>query len=269
VDHKRIVHLDVCYEFPWDTTRALEVALFRTFAVPSIARLLDSSGEFHRAPQKRYDDTDLIISTMLEDGYDSRRGRVALRRMNQIHRRFPIHNDDYLYVLSTFIFEPIRWNERFGWRRMVEQERLANFFCWRDIGTRMNIRDIPETYAHFEAFNQQYERENFSSSEATRRVGEAARDMFLAWFPRTTRGLAEHAIYVLLGDQLLQTFGFPPPAPAVRRLVVGSLQARAQVLRWMPPRRYPRLRTKIKRRTYPRGYRLESLGPTDSIDLRD
>jgi hypothetical protein len=266
VDHKRIVHLDVCYEFPWDTTRALEVALFRTFAVPSIARVLDSAGEFHRAPQKRYDDTDLIISTMLEDGYDSRPGRAALSRMNRIHRRFPIHNDDYLYVLSTFIFEPIRWNERFGWRRMVEQERLANFFCWREIGRRMNIADIPETYAAFDAFNRQYERDNFSYSDATRRVGEAGRDMFLAWFPRPTRGLAAQAIYALLGEQLLQTFGFPPAAPTVRRLVVGSLQARARVLRWMPPRRRPRLRTKIKRRTYPRGYRLESLGPTESND---
>jgi hypothetical protein len=34
-DHVRIVHLDACYEFPFDTTRALELAFSRTFAVPS------------------------------------------------------------------------------------------------------------------------------------------------------------------------------------------------------------------------------------------
>jgi hypothetical protein len=28
-DYKRIVQLDVCFEFPWDTTRSLELALFR------------------------------------------------------------------------------------------------------------------------------------------------------------------------------------------------------------------------------------------------
>jgi hypothetical protein len=78
-DHKRIVYLDVCFEFPFDTTRALELALFRTFAVPSVGALLDSTGEFAQRPQKRYDDTDLIISTLLEAGYDSPRGRVALR----------------------------------------------------------------------------------------------------------------------------------------------------------------------------------------------
>jgi hypothetical protein len=68
VDHSRIVYLDTCFEFPWDTTRSLELALFRTFAVPSVAAVLDASGEFGRAPQKRYDDTDLILSTIVEEG---------------------------------------------------------------------------------------------------------------------------------------------------------------------------------------------------------
>lgn len=67
-DHQRIVHLDVCFEFPFDTTRALEFALFRTYCVPGISGLLDRTGEFGRCPQKRYDDTDLIISEMMELG---------------------------------------------------------------------------------------------------------------------------------------------------------------------------------------------------------
>ena len=118
-----IVRLDTCYEFPWDTTRALELALFRTFAVPSVAALLDSTGEFASSAQKRYDDTDLILSTIGEMGYDSAEGRRAIRRMNQIHGRFEISNDDFLYVLSSFVFEPIRWNARFGWRPLIETER--------------------------------------------------------------------------------------------------------------------------------------------------
>ena len=30
IDHARIVHLDFCYEFPFDFTRAAELALYRT-----------------------------------------------------------------------------------------------------------------------------------------------------------------------------------------------------------------------------------------------
>jgi hypothetical protein len=72
-DHQRIVFLSSCYDFPFDTTRALEFALFRTFCVPSIAALLDRTGEFQKRPQKRYDDTDIIVSELMEWGYDSDR----------------------------------------------------------------------------------------------------------------------------------------------------------------------------------------------------
>jgi hypothetical protein len=67
-DHQRIVHLIACFEFPFDTTRALEFALFRTFCVPSIAALLDQTGEFRLRAQKRYDDTDLMGSELMEWG---------------------------------------------------------------------------------------------------------------------------------------------------------------------------------------------------------
>ena len=62
-DHQRIVFLCTCYEFPFDTTRALEFALFRTFCVPSISALLDRTGEFRDRAQKRYDDTDLMSAS--------------------------------------------------------------------------------------------------------------------------------------------------------------------------------------------------------------
>src|ERR687886_671140 len=92
-DAERIVYLDACYEFPFDITRSLELAFFRTFAVPSIATLLASTGEFTERSLKRYDDTDLLISAFVEHGPDSDIGRAAIRRMNQLHGRFDISND--------------------------------------------------------------------------------------------------------------------------------------------------------------------------------
>src|SRR5204863_5846581 len=84
-DHQRIVFLSTRFDFPFDTTRALEFALFRTFCVPAISALLDRTGEFSRRAQKRYDDTDIIVSELMEWGYDSEPGKAALRRMNQLH----------------------------------------------------------------------------------------------------------------------------------------------------------------------------------------
>ena len=67
-DHTEIVYLVTFHEFPFDIAHSLEFALFRTFAARNIGKLLDRSGEFARGAQKRYDDTDLILSEILEHG---------------------------------------------------------------------------------------------------------------------------------------------------------------------------------------------------------
>jgi len=262
-DHQRIIFLCTCYEFPFDTTRSLEFALFRTFCVPSIAALLNKTGEFAARAQKRYDDTDIIVSELMEWGYDSDRGKAALRRMNQIHGRFAIANEDLLYVLSTFIYEPIRWNVRFGWRLMCPQERLAQFYFWREVGRYMNIKDLPDDYQEFERFNIDYERTHYRYTDANHRVGSATRDMFLSWFPRWLRPAGRPAMYALMDEPVLDAFGFPRPSRMTRHIVNGALKLRAQALRWLPPRKRPRLRTLMKHRTYPNGYVIEQLGPPE------
>ncbi len=260
-DCQRIVRLDTVYEFPFDTTRSLELALFRTFASPRISSLLDETGEFARRAQRRYDDTDLILSTIAEAGFDSDEGKRAIRRMNRLHRRFEIANEDYLYILSSFVFEPIRWNERFGWRPLHDNERLACFHFWREVGRRMAIKEIPETYDELERYNVDYERANFVFAESNRRVALASRDMFLAWFPGLPKRAGSHAIAALMDDRLRQAIGFPRPPRAVARAVRGALRARARVVRLLPPRRRPKLRTKLRHRTYRDGYAIEALGP--------
>jgi hypothetical protein len=263
-DHPRIVFLSCRVDFPFDTTRALEFALFRTFCVPSISALLHRTGEFEARPQKRYDDTDIIVSEMMEHGYDSERGRAALRRMNQIHGRFAIANEDFLYVLSTFIYEPIRWNERFGWRRMVATERLGLFHFWREVGRRMNIQELPTEYDAFERFNRDYERQHYRYTEANHRVGLATRNLFLSWFPRWTHLVVRPAIHAMMDEPILDAFGFPKPSAATRRAVELALRARAVVLRWLPHRTRPCLRTAMEHPSYPGGYRIEEVGPRSS-----
>lgn len=259
-DHQRIVFLSSCYDFPFDTTRALEFALFRSFGVPSVSALLDRTGEFRTRPQKRYDDTDILVSELIEWGHDSDRGRRAVRRINELHGRFHIANLDFLYVLSTFVYEPIRWNAHFGWRPMEDQERLAYFYFWREVGQRMNIKQIPADYDSFERFNREYEMRHHRFAGSNQRVATATRDLFVSWFPRPLAPLVRSAIHALLDDQLIAAFGFSRPSPAMRWLVNTALRLRALVLRWSPPRRRPRLRTEMKRTDYPKGYTIETLG---------
>jgi len=236
-DHQQIVYIDSAYEFPWLLTRALEFALFRTYAVPSIAKLLDATQQFEQYGQRRYDDTSLIVAEITENGYDSERGRAAIRRMNRLHGRFDIDNDDYLYVLSTFVFEPGRWIDRFGWRRTSEHERLAAYYFWYEVGRRMNIKDIPDTYEAFEQFNLNYERKHFVYSDANYRVGEATIKIFLGWYPKPLSPLVRETIYAMLDDPLREAFGFPAASSSLRMLAEGTLKLRGQLIRHaFPPR---------------------------------
>ncbi|HIK17290.1 MAG TPA: DUF2236 domain-containing protein [Leptolyngbyaceae cyanobacterium M33_DOE_097] len=249
------------YEFPWDITRSLEIALFRTFCVPSVADLLDRTAEFHHRPQKRYDDTGLMVSLILKWGHDTPKGQAVIQRMNQIHGHFPISNEDFLYVLSTFIYEPVRWVDRFGWRKFSDLEKQALFYFWYAVGQQMGIQAIPTSFAIFEQYNLDYEREHFRYNAANQRVGESTLRLFLSWFPAPLRPVIQPFVYAIMDDRMLQAFGFPTPQLWQRRLVEQVLRSRGHLLRYFPPRQTPSFYSDEPQRSYPHGYDLTDIGP--------
>lgn len=265
-DCERIVHLSFGYEFSWDTVRALEIALYRTFCITSISALLHRTGEFARHAQRRYDDTAILIAELCQWGYRSERGAAALERINWVHGHYRIANDDFRYVLSTFIFEPVRWIDTFGWRRLCRNERLGYYFFWRNVGQRMGIRDIPPTYEAFEDWAQCYEKRHFRYAEPNRQVGMASRDLFASWFPRLFAPVVHASIYALLDDAELAAFGFPRPPAIWRALVRAALRTRGRLVRRLPARRSPHFFTDAPNRTYPRGYNIQELGPPGLIE---
>jgi hypothetical protein len=86
--------------------------------------------------------------------------------------------------------------------------------------------------------------------------------MFLAWFPGVPKRFGTLAIAAVMDERLRRAIGFPRPRGALVRAVESSLRVRAAAVRLLPPRRRPKLRTGLRRRTYPRGWRLAGLGTT-------
>ncbi|MUL42595.1 DUF2236 domain-containing protein [Streptomonospora sp. PA3] len=269
-DYHEIYRISAGFEFPWDYNRALELALYRTYCVPSISALLDATGEFGRRGQKRYDDTSLLMGEIVEHGVDSERGRQSLRNINRMHNRFAISNDDMLYVLSTFVFEPMDWLDRYGWRRLTEAERQAALHYYTAVGRRMNIRDIPADLESFRAFKEGYEREHFRYADTNARVGQATLDIFRAWFPAPLRPAADAGVRALLDEPMLEAFGFRPAPRWLRRMVDAALRLRARAVAQLPPRRVSRLAADKRNRTYPGwpgGYAVEQLGAPEPTGL--
>ncbi|GAA3653176.1 oxygenase MpaB family protein [Lentzea roselyniae] len=261
-DHEEIVRISAGLEFPWDYQKSLELALFRTYCVPTISGLLERTGEFERRPQKRYDDTAVLMAELVEHGYDSPRGREALRVVNRQHGRYDISNDDMLYVLSTFIYDPLDWIQQYGWRPLTHNEQLAAFHFYRAVGSRMGIRDIPSDFGEFRAFKTAYEKQHFAFAESNHRIGQYTLDLFCSWYPQVLKPVVSRAVVAMLDPSMVRAFGFAAPPAWVGALGRLALRVRALVVRRMPVRKTLKL-TSTPNRTYPgypAGYRPSDLG---------
>jgi hypothetical protein len=251
------------YDFPWDSLQALSFALFRTYAVPSIGRLLDRTGEFTTRVQKRYDDTGLLLEEVQRHGLGSTRGRSAVRRINQMHARYDISNDDLRYVLATFVVIPKRWIDDFGFRRMSPHEIAATTNYYLELGRHMAIKDLPTDFAGFERLLDDYEREHFAFDAGGRRVADSTLDL-MATFPPNSyapRWLVRRFAFSLMDEPLLRAFRYPVPTRVERTLFRGAMHLRARLLRFFPARSEPRWVSQYGYfRTYPAGYEIDGLG---------
>lgn len=250
--------------FDWEVRRGLELAIFHTFAAPSISEILDRTGEFAHRGQKRYDDTIALLREVARDGPASPRGRAALRRMNWIHRTYNIRNDDLVYVLATFVVVPVRWIRRYGWRDLTDKELRATVNYYREVGRLMGIRQIPLTYASFASYLDSYEREHHSFSEANRRLAVSLIKVVEGWYPRLVRPLTRRLIVAVLGTPLRHALGLHEPSRLVRMGVHAALRSRVLLIRLCPPLR-PGRKGSRPLRTYPDGYGLSDLGPAWSV----
>ena len=251
----------VGHEFPWDMNQALGFALFRTYAVPGIGRLLDQTGEFTRRTQKRYDDTALLLEPPTRLGFDDPEARTAIRRINQMHRAYDIPNHEFRYVLSTFVVVPKRWLDEFGKRPLTPNELEASVQYYRTLGRHLAITDVPETYAGFEELMDSYEAEHFGYDAGGRRVADATLALMAGFQPRPVQPLMDVFSRSLMDPPLRAAFRYADPPAAVVALSRGLLKARGRLLRLFPARRDPKLIDDLPQiRSYPDGYDLEKLG---------
>jgi hypothetical protein len=262
-DYEEIYRIDSMLEFPWDMNQSLGLALYRTYAVPSIGSLLARTGEFTERAQKRYDDTGLILTAIGENGLDSPEGRAAIRRMNQMHGRYGISNDDMRYVLSAMVTVPIRWLDEYGYRPLTSVEKIASANYYRRLGALMNIRDLPATWQEFGELMDAYERDHFGYDEGAVAVSEATLAL-MATFPPNDKGprrLMRRSALALMDDDLLAAFGYDAPTRVERVLFRGVIKVRARLLRHAPAREEPVHFADLPQvRSYPDGYEIAELG---------
>ncbi|GAA1901904.1 oxygenase MpaB family protein [Lapillicoccus jejuensis] len=259
--YEQVVRVVAQHEFPWDVQQALSFALFRTYAVPSIGGLLHETRAFADDAQRRHDDTVLLLAAPLESGLDSGEGRAAVRRINRQHGHYDIADEDLRYVLAAFVVTPVRWLERYGWRRLTDTEVRASVRYYQRLGALMGIPDLPADYAGFARLLDDHEAEHVRPDPRTREVADATMDLLCSFYPPPLRPAMRLFSVALLDPHLRDAFGYDAPPRAVVAAAHAGLRLRGRVVRWLPPRRLPRLTSDSSRiRSYPGGHLVEQLG---------
>jgi len=256
-DCNQIVHF-ISYDFRAELKVLSANYELRPAALPYTAMLFESTGEFTQRTLKRFEDTFLLFANMVEWGLDSRRGRICRDVINRIHGRMAIPNDGYKFVLGNFMFLPVIWNERFGWRKFTDVERLGWFHQFVEVGRALEVKDIPEDFDEMRGWWDDFNRRFCKYSPACRRVFDGAVANLLAVVPRPVRASLREMIVAGLDDTFRACLRYDPPSPAQVEKMQRLFRRLGTTLdRW--PRR-PWARTVMNYKTYPNGHRVEDLG---------
>ncbi|KAI9722357.1 MAG: hypothetical protein M1812_001829 [Candelaria pacifica] len=247
-------------EFPSAYEKALQFALFKTYGIPSISKLLVATRQLSQEAKasKRYADTAVLITELMANPPSSERTSTAIGRMNYIHSVYQnagkISNEDLLYTLSLFALEPIRWIKMYEWRELIELERAAIGTFWKGIGNEMSIdyselrsaqhgwRDGLHWLEDVHEWSQAYEERCMVPDVNNRQTADETTKLLLYLVPYRFRGAGKHAVSVLLNDRLREAMMYEKPPRGYTIFVEGALHLRKLFLRHLALPRFKNFR---------------------------
>lgn len=240
IEAQEIMLLSFFYDMPNLSTYSLSFALFKTYGIPTISDLLRKTGELSGSGtvSKRYADTEILIASYMKcpvvsgslgtsSKQDDPRGAIALARMNWLHNKYNISNEDYLYTMALFVLEPPKWAALWGWRSLSPLECQAFFVFWRDIGHHMGLKDIPSTLDELKDWSEAYEKETMIPAQSNHDVAVATTEELLDMVPNAfgLKNFGRRVTFSLLEERVRMAMMFPDQPRIIHAFVYVSLIA--------------------------------------------
>ncbi|KAL5116727.1 hypothetical protein ACEQ8H_005339 [Pleosporales sp. CAS-2024a] len=244
-------------EFPFISNKALSFALFRTYGIPSISKLLCETQQLGKAEYagRRYADTVVLIVEFMSWSPMAERSNAAIARMNYLHGRYQkagkISNDDMLYTLSLFITEVERWVGLYEWRKLTDMEICATGVHWKSIGDAMGIdfsplehgpssfRDGLEFFQDIKQWAEQYEIECMLPNKWNHQLAEETSAILLIDVPKPMKPFAKNFVKALMDDRLREAMLYDNPSPVFEYVIHALFAARRFISTYfLPPRPY-------------------------------
>lgn len=229
-DNEEVAQLtfEVLHGDPIAVHAAYLIGFSRQVAVPGIAQVIyrGGGGKNLRDVARRTDDTLALFGAFLHWGHSSPRGRAAIARMEQIHARFAITDEQKLYTLATLIFEGERIGRHLGFDPFTANQREASWRFWRGVAEQMPLEGLPPTAGELWRWTLEYERRHWRYTDEGRQVVDRFfEDWATRWFPRRARPLARQTLLALIDDDLRAVLRLENPSRPVARLLRASARA--------------------------------------------
>ncbi|KAI9923761.1 hypothetical protein ASPWEDRAFT_120396 [Aspergillus wentii DTO 134E9] len=235
-------------EFPYSLHNSMGIALLKTSAIPTIAKLLSATGQLsEKNASKRGADTEIILMEAhdREPGSDSHLNAIA--RMNYLHARYrkagKILDEDMLHTLGSPVVEIIRAVNDNEWRTLSEVEICAVGVFHKCLGEAMEIPFtlLPSSKtgwkdgAHFARelydWTLEYEHAVANPTHSTVTLGRRFLDIPMFNVPTFLRPVAEGIVGTKLDRHMRVSMGFPDPGYAIQGLAMTIKIIRPFILR--------------------------------------
>ncbi|MGW1719813.1 oxygenase MpaB family protein [Streptomyces sp. NPDC002156] len=260
-DHQRIVDL-----FRQDFGSLLAIQIITgnmiTFAAPTMSKVHEVAREVERNTEKRSIDTALFHHVVHQHGFGPGPARVAGKKVNEMHRRYDIVQEDFIAVAADNTLTPVRIADKFGWRRVTDKEREA-FRIQQSKEARLfgSHKPLPDSLVEVEEFYEKYLDDNVYYYPYNEQVAKA----FLAWMPSLMPPVIGRVIVWLLVAQVdprqLRACGLKLPGK-VRMALSNAMMKRMgskPLPDPQPGEEHPL--EGLAKRVYPNGWDVHSLGP--------
>jgi hypothetical protein len=216
----------------------------QAFAIPGISKVSVGAKEMVSRVGKRYADTTVLVGEFLVNDIDSERACVAINRMNWIHSRYgsQIKMDQMVYTLCLLTCGALQWIDEYDWRQTVALEKHASWVFWNEVGKRMGLDDVPQSFEACAEYIEEFEKRNMAPTDDNALIAKGVFALYASTVPAFLGPVVRAVITAFMDSRLADAFKLPAQrTPFVHSLLKFSLAVRKHFIRHLMLPRYSTL----------------------------
>lgn len=222
-DYAQIVDLMANWQdsLPFLHHMVYTLGFIRQVADPDIAETIynNGAGKIFKSVYARGNEALQFFGNWYKNGPESEKGIQSIGLMNKIHEQFEITNEQYLYTLATAAVSADHYRKLVGLKENTQNEKIAFAKFWKEVGKKMNLRDIPQSYIEFDSYYEQYEKKHFKRSNLGLLCCEIMVEDFSGRWFKTYPKLGRKFLLAHFDEELQEVYPLDYPGEVLTKLV--------------------------------------------------